>query len=83
MHTALNGTLAALPPDTRVYPGHEYTKGNVKFGATVLQSDAMKKLQEFAARSKQTQGGCTLGDEKAWNVFMRLEVSLCLLFLCC
>ncbi|CAI4210228.1 unnamed protein product [Parascedosporium putredinis] len=31
MHVALNKTLAALPDDTLVYPGHEYTKSNVKF----------------------------------------------------
>ncbi|KAL9080386.1 MAG: hypothetical protein Q9157_000842 [Trypethelium eluteriae] len=64
MHKALNETLAALPDDTKVYPGHEYTKGNVKFGKTVLQNDSIKKLEEFANSNKETQGKFTIGDEK-------------------
>ncbi|KAL8656746.1 MAG: hypothetical protein Q9226_002560, partial [Calogaya cf. arnoldii] len=64
MHTALNKTLAALPDDTKVYPGHEYTKQNVKFLTTVLQTEPVKKLQTFAENNQQTQGKFTLGDEK-------------------
>ena len=56
-------------------PGHEYTKGNVKFGIQVSQSDPIKKLESFANSNKQTQGKFTIGDEKQHNVFMRLEVS--------
>lgn len=64
METALNKTLAALPDDTKVFPGHEYTKSNVKFAASVLQNDAMKKLQDFAEKNQETQGKFTIGDEK-------------------
>ncbi|KAL9119957.1 MAG: hypothetical protein Q9187_003486 [Circinaria calcarea] len=64
MHTALNKTLAALPDDTKVYPGHEYTKQNVKFLTTVLQTEPVKKLESFAENNKQTQGKFTIGDEK-------------------
>ncbi|CAK1361965.1 putative hydroxyacylglutathione hydrolase [Cercospora beticola] len=73
MDAALNKTLAALPDDTKVFPGHEYTKGNVKFGIKVLQSDPVKKLESFASSNKQTQGKFTIGDEKQHNVFMRLD----------
>ncbi|QIW95767.1 hypothetical protein AMS68_001285 [Peltaster fructicola] len=73
MDTALNRVLAALPDDTKVYPGHEYTKGNAKFGIHVVQDEAVKKLESFAESNKQTQGKSTMGDEKKWNVFMRLE----------
>lgn len=45
-------------------PGHEYTKGNVKFGIKIMQTDAIKKLQSFADNNKQTQGKFTIGDEK-------------------
>jgi hypothetical protein len=45
-------------------PGHEYTKGNVKFGIKVLQSEPVKKLEAFANENKQTQGKFTIGDEK-------------------
>ncbi|KAI4696409.1 uncharacterized protein J4E88_000586 [Alternaria novae-zelandiae] len=73
MHKALNETLAALPDDTKVYPGHEYTKGNVKFAKSVLNNDAIKKLDTFSQENKQTQGKFTIGDEKKHNVFMRVD----------
>ncbi|KAF5879554.1 putative hydroxyacylglutathione hydrolase protein [Botrytis fragariae] len=73
MHTALNKTLAAVPDDTVVYPGHEYTKANVKFAVSVSQSEAVKALEAFADENKETQGKFTIGDEKKHNVFMRMD----------
>ncbi|TLS28913.1 hypothetical protein PpBr36_01581, partial [Pyricularia pennisetigena] len=73
MNTALNKTLAALPDDTRVFPGHEYTKSNVKFAISVLQSEPVQKLHEFAENNKETPGQFTIGDEKKHNVFMRMD----------
>ncbi|KAB5563200.1 Las1-like protein [Coniochaeta sp. 2T2.1] len=70
MHKALNETLASLPDDTRVFPGHEYTKSNVKFALSVLQSEPVKALSSFADANKETQGKFTIGDEKKHNVFM-------------
>lgn len=79
MHAALNKTLSAVPDDTKVYvssshadsnftwllkPGHEYTKANVKFAMSVLQSEPIKKLHAFAENNKETQGKFTIGDEK-------------------
>jgi hydroxyacylglutathione hydrolase len=72
MNAALNDVLASLPEDTKVYPGHEYTKGNVKFAITVAQDEAVKRLQQFAQDNQETQGKFTIGDEKKHNVFMRL-----------
>ncbi|KAM0211620.1 hypothetical protein ACHAQI_005179 [Fusarium lateritium] len=73
MHEALNKRLVALPDDTVVYPGHEYTKANVKFAASVSQRDAVQKLHSFAENNKITTGKFTIGDEKEHNVFMRVE----------
>jgi hydroxyacylglutathione hydrolase len=73
MNQALNVVLAGLPDDTKVYPGHEYTKSNVKFLLMVSQSDAIKNLQSFAENNKETQGKFTIGDEKKHNVFMRAQ----------
>ncbi|KAK9856636.1 hypothetical protein MYU51_000423 [Penicillium brevicompactum] len=73
MHKALNETLAALPDDTKVYPGHEYTKANVKFCIAVSQTEPIKKLQAFAEQNQETQGKFTIGDEKLHNVFMRVN----------
>ncbi|KAF2762665.1 Metallo-hydrolase/oxidoreductase [Pseudovirgaria hyperparasitica] len=73
MHKALNEVLAALPDDTKVFPGHEYTKGNVKFAKSVLPEDPeIKRLDDFATSNEETQGKSTIGDEKKFNVFMRV-----------
>ncbi|MCJ1314333.1 Cytoplasmic glyoxalase II [Agyrium rufum] len=73
MYTALNKILASLPDDTKVYPGHEYTKSNAKFLAKVLSTEPVKKLQDFAENNKETQGKFTIGDEKTYNVFMMVD----------
>lgn len=85
MNTALNKTLAALPDDTKVFPGHEYTKSNVKFAVSVLQNEAIKKLQAFAEANRETQGKFTIGDEKVcfgcqrlWRVRRILLTYFCL-----
>lgn len=54
-------------------PGHEYTKANVKFAASISQSKAVKALQEFAEKNQQTHGKFTIADEKKHNVFMRVD----------
>ena len=73
MHTALNEILAKLPDDTKVYPGHEYTKQNVKFLVTVDKGEEVERLRKFAEENKQTQGRFTIKDEKGYNAFMRAE----------
>ena len=47
----------------------------MRFGLSVLQSEAVKSLEAFAAENKETQGRFTIGDEKKHNVFMRPQVS--------
>lgn len=64
MDRALNRTLAALPDDTVVYPGHEYTRSNLLFAASVLQNDAVRRSQEYASTHEETQGAFTIADEK-------------------
>jgi len=73
MNKALNEVLASLPDDTKVYPGHEYTKGNVRFAKRILQNEAIQKLEDFTQNNKETQGKFTIGDEKKHNVFMRVN----------
>ena len=74
MNTALNKTLASLPGDTRVFPGHEYTKQNVKFLIKVAPDDAaVQRLQKLANDNKETQGMSTIGEEKKHNLFMRVD----------
>jgi len=73
MHQALNGKLALLPGDTKVYPGHEYTKSNIKFGKSILDSIWVQKLEKFCDENEQTQGKFTIEDELRHNVFMKVE----------
>ncbi|KAI1981859.1 Cytoplasmic glyoxalase II [Ophidiomyces ophidiicola] len=73
MNKALNEVLAALPDDTKVYPGHEYTKSNVAFCLSVSQSEPIKKLQAYCENNQRTEGKFTIGDEKLHNVFMRVK----------
>lgn len=72
MHHALNEVLASLPDDTKVYPGHEYTKSNVKFLVSVSQSEEIKRLERFTEENKETPGRFTIADEKGHNLFMRV-----------
>ncbi|KAJ7090256.1 beta-lactamase-like protein [Mycena belliarum] len=75
MHAALS-YLATLPDKTVVYGGHEYTAGNHAFGQHVEPSNAdLARLGEIVRANKITTGLTTIGDEKAWNVFMRLQDS--------
>lgn len=73
MNRALNEVLAALPDDTKVYPGHEYTKSNVKFLTKIDGgNEAVRALEKFADENKETQGKFTIGQEKLHNAFMRV-----------
>lgn len=69
--------LCALPNDTRIYCGHEYTLNNAKFALTVEPDNA--ELQQRAARVRMQRERdeytvpFTLKEEKATNPFLRLN----------
>jgi hydroxyacylglutathione hydrolase len=63
--------LAALPPDTRVYCGHEYTAGNVKFARHVEPSNAAIAQRAEALRVPSVPG--TIGVERETNPFLRVR----------
>ncbi|KIJ60642.1 hypothetical protein HYDPIDRAFT_116941 [Hydnomerulius pinastri MD-312] len=72
MHAALS-YLGTLPDETIVYNGHEYTGGNVAFGKSVDPTNpSIARLIKLVQENKVTTGLSTIGDEKEWNVFMRL-----------
>lgn len=67
--------LAALPPETIVYCGHEYTLSNARFALTVdPDSSALKqrakKIEALRADGKPTLP-TTIGEELATNPFLR------------
>jgi hydroxyacylglutathione hydrolase len=69
--------LRALPDDTRVYCGHEYTQANARFAVTVDPGNAA--LQRRAAEVDRKRAGgeptipSTMGEEKAANPFLRAD----------
>jgi len=73
MHKALS-YLGTLPDETIVYNGHEYTKQSMAFGRHIdPENPAFKTLADLVASKPITTGETTIGDEKKWNVFMRLD----------
>lgn len=74
MNSALNLILARLPINTVVYPGHEYTRSNVRFNLKVMpENKLLQKLSSFVTLNEVTTGKFTIGDEKLYNPFMRLN----------
>lgn len=66
--------IGSLPKETIVYNGHEYTAGSLAFGKHIDPSNpGLAKLAEIVKNNKITTGLTTVGDEKEWNVFMRLN----------
>jgi hydroxyacylglutathione hydrolase len=67
--------LAALPPDTRVYCGHEYTLANGKFALTLEPNNlALKKRMAEVERLRaenQATIPSTIGLERETNPFLR------------
>ncbi|KAK2467047.1 hypothetical protein APHAL10511_001305 [Amanita phalloides] len=66
--------LATLPDKTIVYNGHEYTAGNAAFALSVDPGNPhVDRLAALVKENIVTTGLTTIGDEKQWNVFMRLN----------
>jgi hydroxyacylglutathione hydrolase len=70
--------LRALPDDTRIYCGHEYTAANIRFAKTVEPANAALAARErevarlVAARAPTIPS--TMGEEKAANPFLRADL---------
>ena len=67
--------LAALPDETRVYCGHEYTLANIKFAREVDPDNRLLAAREAKAAKLRAAGRptlpSTLGEERATNPFLR------------
>jgi hydroxyacylglutathione hydrolase len=75
MFRSLNGVLAGLGPDVRVYCGHEYTVNNLMFAQWVEPKNPAieaRLLHASGLRAKREPTmGAPLSDELATNPFMR------------
>ena len=67
--------LAALPDETTVYFGHEYTLANARFALTVDPGNAELEARVAEIEALRAEGGftapTTIGLEKATNPFLR------------
>jgi hydroxyacylglutathione hydrolase len=74
MHASLS-RLAALPPETQVYCGHEYTAANLRFAQAVEPDNA--DVREHTERVRQWRSSglpslpSTIGLERRINPFLR------------
>ena len=70
--------LRALPDDTMVYCGHEYTLANIRFAKTIEPDNNALAAREQQVTQLLAAGQPTaparLGDEKAANPFLRADV---------
>ncbi|MFO0572421.1 MAG: hydroxyacylglutathione hydrolase [Polyangia bacterium] len=77
MHASLS-RLAALPGDTRVYSGHEYTENNLNFAAEVEPQSAALKARREAVRAQRRRGEptvpSTMHEERDTNPFLRTDI---------
>lgn len=76
MHASLQ-KLMALPDDTKVYCGHEYTESNLRFAMSVEPKNhklvsRFERVQALRARGASTVPA-TMEEEKQTNPFLRWE----------
>jgi hydroxyacylglutathione hydrolase len=69
--------LKALPPETRVYCGHEYTQANARFALTVEPGNRdlvarAQRVDALRAEGKSTIPG-NIGEELLTNPFLRAD----------
>ncbi|XP_073492541.1 hydroxyacylglutathione hydrolase, mitochondrial isoform X1 [Aquarana catesbeiana] len=77
MYKALIEILGKLPPETRVYCGHEYTINNLKFARHVESNNEQIKKKLSWAKETYNNGEptipSTLAEEFTYNPFMRVR----------
>ncbi len=79
MHASLQ-RLVALPAETQVYCGHEYTESNLRFCLAVEPENVAIQERVDNVRSLREQGkstmGFTIAEELATNVFVRTSAGV-------
>jgi hydroxyacylglutathione hydrolase len=69
--------LAALPDDTLIYPGHDYTEENYEFALTIEPDNGIVRKYLQMVQEWQKQGNpavpSRIGQERATNVFLRSD----------
>lgn len=75
MHRSLSEKLGRLPPETRVYCGHEYTVSNLRFAVHAEPDNRAAAEKLDRARATRERGEptvpSTIGEELQTNPFLR------------
>src|SRR6201999_3142614 len=70
--------LRALPEDTDIFCGHEYTEANIRFALTIEPDNEDLRARAEEAKREVAAGRATIpttiGEEKRANVFLRADV---------
>src|ERR1700753_4041088 len=70
--------LRALPDDTDIFCGHEYTESNIRFALTIEPDNQDLRARAEEAKREVSAGRATIpttmGEEKLANVFLRADV---------
>ena len=73
---ATSAKLAALPPETLLFCGHEYTIKNLQFALSVEPQNQAAEVKILWAQEARSQGRCTvpssIREELTFNPFMRI-----------
>ncbi len=74
MFNTFAGQLAQLPPNTRIFPGHDYIENNLKFTLSREPGNAAARalLPSVTGHDPATSVVTTLAQELTINTFMRL-----------
>lgn len=79
MRRSLVEVLAALPGDTEVFCGHEYTESNLRFAAAVEPASAAIAQAREKAAQRRAEGRptvpSTLAEQRSINPFLRDDVA--------
>jgi hydroxyacylglutathione hydrolase len=69
--------LRHLPPETRIYCGHEYTAANARFAVSIDPDNEALRRREGAVAALRGRGEptipSTMGEERAANPFLRAD----------
>lgn len=69
--------LAALPVDSRIFCGHEYTLANLRFADAVEPANVLLRQRRLREQAKRDQGEptvpSTIAEELATNPFLRVD----------
>jgi hydroxyacylglutathione hydrolase len=74
LYATFVGQLDKLPPNTRIYPGHDYVENNLRFTlAREPDNVAAREMLPQVAGHGPAAVVTTLADERRINTFMRLD----------